>query len=552
MANKKLNRSSNAIIYTVLAIGILILVNIVASRTFGRIDLTEDKIFTISEASKKMVAALPDRLTIKAFISSDLPPQVRNIARYLRDILEEYATYSGGKVAWEALDPSKDEKIKEEAQRLKVQQARLSVLEKSKASVSESYLGVAFQYGGKVESIPFVSDISNLEYQISSTIRRLVGKKKKIGFTSGHGEPNLYQGLGAAKESLKEYEVTTVDLTDGKTPIPADVDVLVMVGPTQPLAERAKYELDQFLMKGKALALWLDGMVLETPRSQMMANQAPPRIARANNVGLTEQLAYYGVKVNEDLVMDRQNARVVLPVNAGQRVITNYPAFPVITELSKESSITRSLKGLIPIFPGSVELTAAAKDGKSGIKAIQLASSSSASWRQTGFFLFDPLHPPQPTKEVGPFQLAYCLQGTFKSFFAGKPVPTAGPAAATAPNQEAKASGQGPMSPASARLIVVADSDMIKDQYLGIFPGNMMFLLNTVDYLAEDESLIAIRAKAQTQRPLTQPEDSTIALAKYGNVIGLPLAFILAGIIRWRWRKIARSRQANEIRQGTA
>ena len=81
-----------------------------------------------------------------------------------------------------------------------------------------------------------------------------------------------------------DYEVTSVDLTEGKTPIPGDVDVLVMVGPQQPLAERAKYELDQFLMRGKGLALFVDGMILETPRGQMAPGQLPPRIARGNSI----------------------------------------------------------------------------------------------------------------------------------------------------------------------------------------------------------------------------------------------------------------------------
>ncbi len=545
MASRKLQQGGNAILFTVLAIAILVLCNFVASRTFGRVDLTEDQVFTISDASRKLVASLPDQLKATAFISSDLPPQVRAIARYLRDMLEEYATASKGKLKWEVVDP-RDDKAKEEARRLKVQQARLSVFEKSKASVSESYLGVAFQYGGKVESLPFVSDLATLEYQISSTVRRLTGKKKKIGFTNGHGEANLYQGLNAAREAIKDYEVTTVELAEGKAPIPPDVDVLVMVGPQQPLAERAKYELDQFLMKGKGLALFVDGMILETPRGQMAPGQLPPRIARGNSIGLRDQLEYYGVRLNEDIVMDQQNARVVLPVSQEQRVITNYPAFPIITNLSKASPITRELKAFIPVFASSLTLTQEVREGKGGVKATVLATCSPASWRQTGFFLFNPLQPPQPTKELGPFNLAYVLQGRFKSYFAGKAAPPPGPAAPPR-EKEQRPSGGGPTSPEGARLVVFADSDLVKDQFLGIFPQNLLLLQNTIDFLAEDETLIAIRAKGQTHRPLRQVEEGTISLAKYGNIIGLPAAFILVGVLRWRLRKLRRQRRAEAI-----
>lgn len=555
MASSKFKRGGNAVIYAMLTIGIMVLINIIGSRIFVRGDLTEDKIYTISKASKQLVAALPDRLTIKAFISSDLPPQVRTISRYLRDMLDEYATASKGKVLWEAIDPSQDEAAKSEATRLKVMPARLSVYEKSKASVSESYMGVAFQFGGKVESLPFVSDISNLEYQISSTIRKLTSKKKKVGITSGHGEPSLGQGLANAQQALAEYEISTVDLTEGKNPIPADIDLLLVIGPTQPFAERAKYELDQFLMKGKPLALLLNGMVIETPKGQFMPNQAPPRIGRANAIGLGEQLAHYGVKVHEDIVMDQQNARVILPTSDGRQVITNYPGFPVVTGLSKESAMTSKLKAFIPIFASSLEQVGPAKDKKSGLKVLPLATSSAASWRQTGFFVFDPLQPPQPGKDLGSFDLAYYIEGSFKSFFAGKPIPAPGPAttpapgAASAPDSKSTTSGQAPQSASTARLVVFGDADFVNDQYLGIYPGNLMLFQNMVDFLAEDTSLIAIRAKTQTQRPLERVEDNTITLVKLLNVVVLPLAFIGFGVVRWRFRRVLRRRRADEIVQ---
>ncbi len=549
MATNKLARGSNAIIYTLLALGIMVLVNVIASRFPKRLDLTEDQVFTISEASKKLVRSLPDRLTIKAFISSDLPAQVRSHANYLKDILLEYKEYSEGRVYYEQLDPSTDEKIKDEARRLKVQQAQLSVYEKTKASVSESYLGVAFQYGGKLESIPFVTDVGNLEYEISSTIRRLTSKKKKVGVTSGHGEPSTYQGLRAMNDSLKDYEVTPVDLAEGKNPVPPDIDVLMMVGPTQPLAEKAKYELDQFLMSGKSLVVLVDGMTLETPRGQMPPGQQPPRIARANQVGIKEMLEYYGAKLSNDLIFDKQNARVVLPASGGRRVFTNYPGFPVVTNFNKESPITRDMQGLIPIFPSSVELTKAVTDGKEGLSGAVLASSSKASWRQTGFFLFDPMRQPKPTKELGPFSLAVYVQGTFKSWFSGRSVPKPGPAN---PMQEKKETpdGKGKKSPKSARLVVIGDSDFVKDQYLGLNPANLMLALNIVDVMAQDTTLISIRAKTQTRRPLETVDDGSITMATWGNVIGLPLVFVVLGIARWRWRKVARRHRARKLLEG--
>jgi gliding-associated putative ABC transporter substrate-binding component GldG len=549
MASNRIKLGSNAVLFTALVIGIVVLANLMASRLFARVDLTQDQIFTLSDASKRMVANLPDRLTVKAFISKDLPhQQLRAIGRYLKDLLEEYARNSNGKMVWEALDPGKDEKIEQEARRLKVYPTRLSVREKTKVSVTQGYLGVAFQYGGKVESLPFVADIATLEYQISSTIRRLTGKRKKVGFTSGHGEPSLFQGLKAAHDALKDHEVTTVDLTEGKNPIPDDVDLLVMVGPRKQLAQRALYEIDRFLIKGKSVAMFIDGVVLETPRGHFQPGQVKPRIARANVVGLRPMLRHYGVELGKDMIMDRQNQRVVLPVGQNQRVVTNYPAFPVVTNLSRESPITKLLRAYVSVFPSSVKLTRAARDAKE-VTAAVLASSTAASWRQTGFFLFDPMRQPQPTKELGPFTLALLLQGEFRSYFAGKPVPAPGPAAPPREN-EPSPSKTGPKSPAGTRLVVFGDADMVQDQFLGLNQANLMLLQNTVDYLIEDVSMIGIRSKSQTRRPLKELDDDKVTLAKWVNIIGLPAAFVLLGFVRWRLRRASRRRQAARLLSG--
>ncbi|MFH1132662.1 MAG: GldG family protein [Pseudomonadota bacterium] len=548
MPKTKLRSGSNAIIYSVFVIGILVVINLVASRYFTRLDLTEEKIYTISECSKKMVADLPDRMTAKAFISSNLPPHppIPSIARYLKDMLQEYSTYSKGKFHWELLDPAKDDEIKKEARRLKVPPRNLKILEKSQASLTEAFLGVAFQYEGKVESIPFVGAIDDLENQISSLIRRVTTKKQKVGFTGGHGEPSTGRGLVLASRSLETYDVETVDLTEGKKPIPDDIDILVTIGPTNQFAPRAKYEIDQFLMKGKPWALFLDGTIFEVPRGQF-DNRTPPQISRVNVVGLADQLQHYGVKVGEDLIMDPiQNARARLPAGPGQMVITNYPGFPIITDLSKESPITRSIKSFVPVFVSSLELNEDIQKGKAGVKATILGRTSAASWSHKGFFLFDAMHRPKPSNEKGPFVVAAALVGSFKSFFAGKQVPEPGP---TKPPTEIETtpSEDGQKSPPNTRIVIVGDADMVKDEYAQGSVENQIFLQNTVDFLARDECLIGIRTKGQTNRPFTNLEESSKNWATYGNVVGLPLAFILFGLIRWRIRRAGRKRHAAEI-----
>ena len=544
----RLKTGADALAYTALVVGVLVAVNVLGSRFFWRLDLTEQKVFTLSDASKRLVAGLEDKLSIKVFLSKDLPPRVAQVGRYVRDLIDEYATHSGGKVSWEVIDPGDNTEAQQEAARMKVQKARLQVMERSKISVGESYLGIGFSYQGKVEAIPLVRDVEGLEYEISSIVKHLSSRKKKVAFSEGHGEPGAQAGLAAVFGALAQYDVTTAKLGDGAA-IPDDVDALMVIGAQQSLGPRAQYDIDRMLMRGKSVALLLDGMTLETPRGQMPPGQVPPRIARANDIGLTDMLEHWGLSLRSDIVLDPQNARVPLQVGPGQAVFANYPGFPVLTDLDRESPVSRDLKGVVPVLPSSIELLGPLKEGKkNGVEATILARTTPESWRQTEIFIFDPMHPPKPTTDRGPFSIAVALKGKFKSFWAGKPPPEADrPDGEAAPPPDQPTESVTPEegvteSPASARLVLVGDSDFLRDGYLRFFPTNGTFFLNLVDWLAQDEALIGIRAKQEDNRPLRQVDDAKLAWVKYGNVVGLPLLFILVGIARWRVTAARRAR----------
>src|SRR5689334_5410764 len=120
----KAKTGANAVVFTGLVIFSLVALNIVASRLFRRLDFTRERVYTLSQPSKDLAAKLPDKLTIKAFISSDLQPPFSQVAQYVRDLLDEYAQASKGKLKWEAVDPGSDSKLQEEANKLKVPKMR--------------------------------------------------------------------------------------------------------------------------------------------------------------------------------------------------------------------------------------------------------------------------------------------------------------------------------------------------------------------------------------------------------------------------------------------
>src|SRR5436190_5455496 len=242
MGRRKLATASNAAAYVLLTVGAVVLINLIGTRVFGRLDLTENHVYTLAPGSKALVANLPDYLTVKAYISKELPPELQSVSTYVRDLLDDYRTYSKGKLRFEVLDPS-DKKVEDEAGQCKVQKLQVQVMRSQKFEVGAYYLGLCFQYQGKDEAIPQATQVEGLEYRVSSLLKRMTQKKQKIAATNGHGEAEL-----AYLKHIEEFEVTSVNPSTG--PIPDDVDALLVAGPKQPFDDKGRHEIDAFLMKG--------------------------------------------------------------------------------------------------------------------------------------------------------------------------------------------------------------------------------------------------------------------------------------------------------------
>ena len=138
-------------------------------------------------------------LTVKAFISKDLQPPFSQSAQYVRDLLDEYAHASKGKLKWEAIDPGEDTKLEEEATKMKVPKMRRGRISNNKVEIGASYLGIALSYQGNVESIPEVNATEGLEFEIDKRIRMLTQKKTKIAFATSEGELSTARRAAGAR-----------------------------------------------------------------------------------------------------------------------------------------------------------------------------------------------------------------------------------------------------------------------------------------------------------------------------------------------------------------
>jgi gliding-associated putative ABC transporter substrate-binding component GldG len=544
MNQKKRSYASNAGFYLLAVIGILVALNLIGTRIFGRLDLTESKIYTLSPASKDVVRNLPDPLTIKAYMSDNLPSELKSLSRYVRDLLDEYRFNSKGHVRFEALDPGTDKKFEDEASACGVRKLQIQRLEDQKFEVGAYYLGLCLQYNGQNEAIPEIVGAEGLEYQISSLIKRMTQRKRKLALTNGHGEYDLSQGFQALQQAVnQEFDTTTVN--PSTAPIPADVDALLVGGPRQAIDEKGRKEIDSFLMKGKGVIFLVDGMVMSQPRGGAPGMDMPgvPKVGQANDSGLGELLKAYGFSVDQDFVLDKQN--VPGPIEAGgRRLLANAPMFVgVETPRSKDKDfqLMAGINAVVFPYPSSVELVGPLKDGPPAQgKLWKLAQSSPGSWKVSGFFMFNPGTPVEPTKDKGPFGLAYAYQGPLKSAFAPAGAGGAMSTADTTPPGESKK---------SVRLVMVGDSDFASDEffpmsrYLPIYGSGAQFLLNAIGWVLEDEALLPVRAKLVSSRPLQIDPDQKVTALKYFNILGVPLAFCAFGFLRWRFRRARRQGQ---------
>jgi len=532
MATRKgLFGSGGSIGVVLLIVAIAGLINVIAVRRFARLDLTQNKEYTVTKSTKAILAGLDDVVNVTVYFSKDLPPYLATLDRQVKDLLDEYKAFSGGKLRIQFEDPGTDPAKERSLQMIGIPKVQLNILEKEKAQVTNVYLGIAIQYADKSETIPIVQSTENLEYDLTSAILKVTQAPPKVGLLTGHGEATMERGQmsGAGQSLQKQYEVTTVDVSSGQ-PVPADVRTLIIARPTQRLGDRDRYEIDQFVMRGGRLIVLADG-------TQIIPQQL---MAQPFDSGLNELLAHYGARIDSDLLLDASHVSTAF--STGQfSFMMPYPFFPRILpdNLNRKHPVTSTLQSIVTPWVSSLETTVpvdttgAAPEG--GVHAEILAKTTKQSFRLEGQTSINPqqrLAPPNPA-DMKSYPVAVALTGTFSSAFAGRPAPPPADsaAAATAPNPATL-----DRSPAT-QVIVVADADFATDQFAGQYPENLTFFLNAVDWCTLGDQLIAIRSRSNFSRPLKPVSDNARAPIKLANMLVMPLLVGAWGLFRWYNRR---------------
>ena len=306
---------------------------------------------------------------------------------------------------------------------------------------------------------------------------------------------------------------------------------MVIAGVKQPLTERDKYELDQFIMRGGRAVFLVDPIQLQPGTLQ----GAPL------STGLNDLLEHYGVKLGNNLLLDTRFHDTARFQQGFMTVIQPYPYFVKIIKpnFSTEHSITNQLEVLTVPWTSSLEMVA-----KEGITATPLAKTSEAGRSIQGYYNLMPNAPIPPDAESQAYTVAVALEGKFKSFYAGKeipPIPTAADTADTAEN-ETPVSAQDVQARTTkteseqTQIVVVGTAQFLTQ----LRPDGVNFFLNTVDWLTLGDALIGIRSHTITDRPLREVSEIEKNFIKYLCIVGVPLLVVIFGLLRYFLKRRAK------------
>ena len=527
MANKRIKHGGNTFALVVIIFGILALINFLSARRFIRADLTEDQRYTISNATKDVLGALDDIVTITAYFST-APAEVAQIRRNVRDMLDEYNAFSKN-LQIDFVNPANfDDAQKQELRFKGIPEVQINVYKQDKAEIANVYMGISISYSGKEEVLQVVQSTANLEYELTSTILKVITKEvKTVGFLTGHGEFDIndqnYQQFRQLldKNGQGQYNITPVSLQDGKA-VDNTVTTLVIAGVKQALTEREKYELDQFIMRGGKAVFLVDPIQLQPGTLQ----------GTPLSTGLNDLLEHYGTKLGNNLLVDRRfhdNARFQ---RGFMTVFQPYRYFVKIVKpnFSTEHTITNQLEALTLPWTSSLEVIT-----KEGITATTLATTSESGQTVQGYYNLSPDFP-IPDAETQAYPVAVALEGKFKSFYADKEIPSVATDDTTSgadneapvPTQDTEA--QTTISESAQTQIIVIGTAQFLTQ---MRPDGINFFLNTVDWLTFGDALIGIRSQAITNRPLRDVSEIEKNLIKYLCIVGIPLLVVIFGLVRY-------------------
>ncbi len=536
-----------------IVIAIAILINSVSSLFFIRLDLTEEKRYSISPATKALLANLEDNIYIEAYLEGELPAGFKRMRASLEETLTEFSVYSNGKIQFQFINPDQAVSQKSRNQflmslaRKGIQPTDVFLTEEGKRIQKRIVPGVVVSYGSAEKGVQLFKgnkaaspeqrlnqSIEGIEYELANAIQEIIGLNlPSLGIIRGHNELDSADFISLHRALDKSYLVQFIDITQVEK-IPA-VDVIMLAKPTTRFSATDKYKLDQYLINGGVGLFMLDKVAVNMDSANIGTYSFP------YDLDLDDQLFAYGVRINNDLIQDFVSGTYPIVVgNEGEQAkiqLLQWPYYPVINEYAKHTTV-RNLDATLTRFVSSIDTVKA-----TGITKTLLFSSSPYSRKLMSPTYVDinlmqqELDPVKFTTKNIP--MAYLLEGKFNSFFKNKFLPNG------QSKSDFKAEGK-------SKLIIISDGDLGRNDMdpktgkplpLGYDPftnqtfANQDLILNLLNYLTRGDGLITARSKQVLIRPLDKVKLKSGKLTWQLINLGLPLVILVLFGIIYNWAR---------------
>ena len=563
---------------------IIIVANILGNFYYLRIDLTEEKRYTLSETSKKLSKELKEKCYFRLYLDGDMSARFKNLRNEIRDVAYEFRELSGGKIEIEVIDPFEGKQLSEVSgilddfnQRGVIHQRDIEGEGGNSTTIKNIIPGAEMMYAGKTVAINFYEHdvaldadnnikraIDNVEYEIANGLRQCtLDKPKKIAVADGSGEMIDNRVGDFAAELGKYYDVSAlnINVADPKSAEPFidklkslsnpeemgsalinslqqrlnNNDLLLIIKPAKDYSPSELYLIDQFLLKGGKVIWMIDPVHVEIDSFETNSSIA----AMDNQLeNINASLFNYGVKMESTLLMDANCNQIPIPVGNRPEMIDFY-YFPVFMSVSSPHIINKNVGPVWGQFPA----TLSAKS-KTDLNVTPLLSSSPytktiqapANVDLENAYMQSRDDRFRNTLRGGSKLTGVLMEGKFQSPFIYQKHYTG---SAFLPNGESK-------------MVVIADGDIIRNGVSGrggIYPtgydrftkttfANKKFILNCIDYLIDDNGLIEIRAKEKTLR-LLDSEKTRLEHTywQWFNIIAPLLSMMIFGIANNIYRK---------------
>lgn len=486
-----------------LVIGIVAVIFLLSRQYFFRLDLTEDKQFTMSKATRSILQNLEDPVVVKAYFSENLPTDFERVRIDFQNLLIEYNNISRGKVDYRFIDPGADPAIEQEAVQNGIQPLLINVREKDEASQKKAFMGAIVELDGQKEIIPFIQRESAMEYDLTTAIKKIsVTEKPSLGFIQGHGEPQINQMMQVAQALSVIYAIEPVDLNT-EAAIPERFQAVLFINPKDSIPVDHFAKLDNYLTKGGKIIAAINAVEgdLSTASGTVVTHNA------------LAWLSSNGIMIEPSFVVDASCGKVTVQQNQGFFNFNSQIIFPYLPLVSTfpEHPVTKGIEAVLFQFASPMHFTP-----QEGSMYTSLVTSSQKSGTQSAPINFDI----NKKWTQADFPLSNIQMGGVVEGAKGNP---------------------------ESRLVVFSDGDfIIGGQQGGVNPDNVNLMVNTIEWLVDKSGLSELRTKGVVYRPIKDLEEGKRTFTKYFNFL-LPLALVgVVGLWRSQRNRNKRIRRMQE------